>query len=104
MSGRVDPEGGAFVAPLALAPPGSPEALAPLALDPDDRGDAPALPHDHPAWMRDAVSLSQRARALLATMKPVVLRVIDAWEHRVRNAVIGGRTVKVDASGSYRVD
>jgi RNA polymerase sigma factor (sigma-70 family) len=73
-------------------------------VDPDDRwGNGPALPADHPAWARDALSVSQRARALLARIKPVVVRVIAFWEHRVKSITIGGRTLSVDASGSYRV-
>lgn len=103
MSARVEPDGAAL-ASSAFAPAGAPEALAPLSLDPDDRYDGPALPNDHPAWMRDAVSLSQRARALLATLRPVVLHVIGVWEHGLRSVVIGGRTVSIDASGSYRLN
>ena len=73
-------------------------------VDPDDRwGNGPALPADHPAWARDALSISQRARALLARIKPVVVRVIAFWEHRVKSIAIGGRTLSIDASGSYRV-
>ncbi len=102
MSARIDPDGGAG-ANLALGAAGESAPLAPLAVDADDRFEGPALPHDHPAWMRDAVALSQRARALIASLRPVVLRVVGAWEHRVRSVVIGGRSVTIDASGSYRV-
>ena len=104
MSARVDPDGGLLGLGLTAIATPAPEALAPLAIDPDERYDGPALPGDHPAWMRDAVSMSQRARALLAALRPVVLHVIAAWEHRVRSIVIGGRSMKVDASGSYRID
>ena len=104
MSARVDPDGGMLaLGPTTLATL-APEVLAPLAIDPDERYDGPALPGDHPAWMRDAVSLSQRARALLSALRPVVMHVIGAWEHRVRSIVVGGRSMKVDASGSYRID
>ncbi len=73
-------------------------------VDPDDRwGNGPALPADHPAWARDALSISQRARALLARIKPVVVRVVAFWEHRVKSIAIGNRTLSIDASGSYRV-
>ncbi len=92
------------VAPVLLGAATVPEALAPLAIDPDDRYDGPALPSDHPAWMRDALSLSQRARTLIATLRPVVMHVIGVWEHRMRSVVIAGRTVKIDASGSYRME
>jgi hypothetical protein len=54
--------------------------------------------------MRDALSISQRARALLAKLQPVVVRVVAFWEHRVKSIAVGGRTLSVDASGSYRCD
>ncbi len=104
MSARVDPDGGMLVIGLATTAAPAPEALAALAIDPDERYDGPALPGDHPAWMRDAVSMSQRARALLATLKPIAIHVICVFEHRVRSIVVGGRSMKVDASGSYRID
>ncbi len=62
-----------------------------------------ALPPDHPAWIRDAVSISQRARVLLANLRPVAIRVMTMWDHAVRSLVIGGRRLDVDASGSYRM-
>ncbi len=102
MSARIDPDGAA-AANVALVTVGESAPLAPLAVDSDDRFEGPALPHDHPAWMRDAVALSQRARALIVSLRPVVLRVVGAWEHRMRSAVIGGRNVTIDASGSYRI-
>ncbi|MBD5635735.1 MAG: hypothetical protein IAI49_14785 [Candidatus Eremiobacteraeota bacterium] len=81
-------------------------SLPPIeAVDPEERyGNGPSLPSDHPAWMRDSLSISQRARALLASIKPVVVRVIAFWEHRARTIAIGGRTLCVDASGSYRFE
>jgi len=80
-------------------------ALAPIPDDPDDRwGGGHRLPGDHPAWMRDTLSLSARARALLAKVKPVAIRVIAAWEHRARTIVLGRSRLSVDASGSYRLD
>jgi hypothetical protein len=86
------------------AAPARPFAAPVGNVDPDDRsGNGPALPADHPAWARDALSISQRARALLARVKPVVVRVIAFWEHRVKSIAIGGRTLSIDASGSYRV-
>lgn len=83
----------------ASAPP--PMYVAPL---PDAELETPVLPGDHPAWVRDAVALSLRARALLATLKPVALRVLTFWDHVVRSIVIGNRRVTVDACGSYRAD
>lgn len=61
------------------------------------------LPGDHPAWQRDGVSVSARVRALLATLKPVVVQVLTFWDHAVRSVRIRGRVVEVDPSGCYRV-
>jgi hypothetical protein len=105
MSSRVDSDAQTANAATAGVPlSGIPVALQPVSLDPDDRWGGHSLPNDHPAWMRDTLSLSGRARALLAHVKPVVLRVIEAWEHRVRSIVVGGRRLSVDPSGSYRLD
>ncbi len=87
----------AFTAALAA------QAVPPLAFDLDlETGSR--LPPDHPPWPRDVVSISQRARALLARVKPAFITVIAAWQHRVRTLAIGGRRVAVDATGCYRVD
>jgi hypothetical protein len=103
VSGRVepDPQSVALAATLAQTQALLAEPIAPL--DPDEgwRGGS-SLPNDHPAWMRDTVSVSQRARALLARIAPVAVRVIAFWEHRVKSIAIGNRTLSVDASGSYR--
>jgi hypothetical protein len=106
MSARVDIEAqsAASGAGATLLAPGIPAAVAPVSLDPDDRWGGHSLPNDHPAWMRDTISISQRARALLANIKPVVLNVIAAWEHRVRAIFVSGRRLSVDPSGSYRLD
>ena len=104
MSGRVEPEAQlppAETAPLALA---LPAAVAAIAADPDDRYGGHALPNDHPAWMKDTLSISQRARALLLQIKPVVFHVVHFWEHRVRSIVLGNGRLSVDPSGSYRLD
>ena len=102
MSARVDPDGAAG-APLALPAPGTIAPPPAVAIDVDDRYEAASLPSDHPAWLRDAVALSQRARAAIAALKPIAVRVFAAWDHRVRSTVVAGRTLHVDASGSYRV-
>jgi hypothetical protein len=102
MSARVEPE---LSAPATdAAPPSAVAAPLVAALDPDERFGGHALPSDHPAWMRDTLSISQRARALLARIKPVVVKVATYWEHRVRSVVIGDRRISVDASGSYRLE
>jgi hypothetical protein len=112
VAGRVDgqpdlagnPQAAAAGAPLALALPAPfVPALDPVDAD-DGWGNGPSLPSDHPAWARDAISLSQRARALLAHVVPVVLRVIAFWEHRTRSIDVGGRTLFVDTGGSYRFE
>jgi hypothetical protein len=66
--------------------------------------DAPALPHGHPEWVKDALSVSQRARSLIARLRPVVIRAFTFWDHRVRSILVGSRRVSVDAGGSYRVE
>jgi hypothetical protein len=103
MSARVETES---AAPPAIAPDAALGAAAPLpiAADADDRWGGHALPNDHPAWMKDTLSISQRARALLATVRPVVVKVVACWQHRVRSILIGDRRLCVDSSGSYRLD
>jgi hypothetical protein len=80
----------------------SPSLVAPVTLDPDDDV-ANRLPRDHPRWKNDALTVSQRARAMFQKLKPVAIRVVQFWEHRVRSISIGNRTLSVDASGSYRL-
>ncbi|MDQ2908216.1 MAG: hypothetical protein M3R44_02575 [Candidatus Eremiobacteraeota bacterium] len=63
-----------------------------------------ALPGDHPAWMKDTLSLSQRARALLARVRPIAIKVVTCWDHTIRSIVCSGRRMSIDASGSYRID
>ncbi len=62
------------------------------------------LPRDHPTWVRDALAVSARARALIALLRPVVIRVLTFWDHQARGVSVGGRNLGVDASGSYRLD
>lgn len=103
MSSRIELDGqGALATNVPAA--GAPVAPVAIAFDNDDQFGGPTLPNDHPAWLKDAVSLSQRARVLVTKLKPIVLHVIAAWEHRVRTIVVGGRRVSVDASGSYRIE
>ncbi|HEY2476738.1 MAG TPA: hypothetical protein VGI19_18300 [Candidatus Cybelea sp.] len=60
------------------------------------------LPHDHPRWVKDAVAVSQRARELIAKLRPVVIKVLAFWDHRFRSIMVGDRRVQVDPSGCYR--
>jgi hypothetical protein len=62
------------------------------------------LPHDHPQWMKDALSVSNRARELISQLKPIVIRVLSFWDHRIRSAIVGGSHVTIDPSGSYRAE
>lgn len=89
---------------VALAPAESAAAstIVPAIDEPED--DASLLPRDHPKWQRDAVSLSQRAREFAAALRPVVVKIMTFWDHRIRSAFVGGNRVSIDASGSYRLD
>ncbi|GAC1545682.1 MAG: hypothetical protein NVS2B17_28230 [Candidatus Velthaea sp.] len=83
--------------PLAFA------AIGAIVPDVDTQEIVPALPRDHPAWQRDVLSISRRARALMESVRPVVVRVLTFWDHRVRDITIGTRQFGIDASGSYRL-
>jgi hypothetical protein len=85
----------ALVYPLALAP-----ILPPI--DADASG-IPELPSDHPQWQRDVVSISSRARALIANVVPIVIRTLSYWDHRIREIAFGPRTLSVDPAGCYRL-
>ena len=76
-------------------------APLPFALLPDDELETPALPREHPRWVKDAIAISQRARRLFLQLKPAPLRVLSFWDHHVRSIAIGGRALGVDSSGSY---
>jgi len=89
------------------AQPPAPKTLAPASLAavlPDADLEIPPLPRDLPPWTKDAIALSQRARDLIARLAPIVIAVLTFWDHRVRNASIGGKHVAIDPSGSYRLD
>ena len=88
----VDPT---LVYPLALVP-----ALPPI--DADASG-IPELPSDHPQWQRDIVSISSRARAIIANVVPTVVRTFSYWDHRIREIAFGPRTLSVDPAGCYRL-
>jgi hypothetical protein len=80
-----------------------PLALAAFPVDADADIGAATHPADHPRWQRDVVSISARARTVLAQLKPVALRVLSYWDHRVREIALGGRRLAVDPAGSYRL-
>ena len=56
-----------------------------------------------PAWQRDALAVSARVRAIVATLRPIVIRALSFWDHAVRGIRIGSRALEVDPSGSYRL-
>jgi hypothetical protein len=62
------------------------------------------LPRDHPQWVRDTVSISSRARTLLANLKPLAARALTFWDHAVRSLTLRAGTLRVDVSGSYRLE
>jgi hypothetical protein len=78
------------------------EAIVPVIAD--SELETGLLPRDHPRWVRDAIAVSQRAREIIAKLKPVVIRALSFWDHRLRSIVVGGRRVDVDPSGCYRVE
>jgi hypothetical protein len=83
-------------------------ALLPLAVVPAHVADVDpelhaTLPRDHPAWQRDILSVSARARAVIAVLRPAVVRALTFWDHVVRSVSIGARRVEVDPSGCYRL-
>ena len=91
-----------------LAPqlaPNAPQAAATIlqvaqALDED----APSnLPSEHPAWARDRLALSLRAREIVERLRPIVVRALGQWDHRARSIDIAGRRLCIDASGCYRL-
>lgn len=79
------------------------DAIPGLRADLDAPDLAAALPSDHPAWQRDVLSLSMRARAILATLRPLAIKVLGFWDHRLREIAIGGRDLAIEPSGCYRL-
>lgn len=95
---RVDPETG----PALYMPVSGSRAILPLL--PEDELETPPLPREHPKWVKDALAVSQRAKNLIARLKPVVIRVLTFWDHHVRGIAVAGRELSVDVSGSYRLE
>lgn len=95
---RVDPD----TNPAIYQPVGELRALLPFV--PDDELETPPLPREHPKWVKDALAVSQRARQIIARLRPVVIRVLTFWDHHARGISIGGRELSVDISGSYRIE
>lgn len=95
---RVDPD----TNPAIYQPVAGARAVLPLL--PEDELETPPLPREHPKWVKDALAVSQRARQIIAGLKPVVIRVLTFWDHRVRGVTVAGRELSVDVSGSYRIE
>lgn len=85
------------VDPIPYAP------VLPVVAENELESTANGLPRDHPAWQRDALSISARARAIIATMKPIIVRVLTFWDHQLRHVPLGGRSITIDPSGCYRL-
>lgn len=79
------------------------DAIAGVRADIDAPDLQPSLPSDHPSWQRDVLSISTRARALIATLRPLAIKVLSFWDHRFGDITIGARTFGVDPSGCYRL-
>jgi hypothetical protein len=86
--------------PTLIAPPAVVPVLPPI--DAEANG-LPELPADHPPWQRDVISMSSRARALIANAVPAIVRTLAYWDHRIREVAFGARTMSVDPAGSYRL-
>jgi hypothetical protein len=102
----LEPRAAPLVAPAVDVDGGRSVAAAstqPVQFDPEAEPE-PRLPADHPAWARDVVSISQRARELFARLRPIAIRIFSAWEHRVRSIFVAVRRLSIDASGCYRAD
>ena len=98
---RVEPEEHVNPAVLRLEQNRSEAIVAAVA---DAELETALLPHDHPRWVKDAVAVSQRARELIAKLRPIIVRVLSFWDHQIRAITVGGRRVTVDSSGCYRTD
>lgn len=79
------------------------EAIRNVGVEADAAGGGPTLPTDHPVWQRDVLSISSRARAILATLRPLAINVLTFWDHRLRELAIGAQTLAIDPSGCYRL-
>lgn len=99
---RIDNEDGNLTAGAALA--SLERGAAIVAAVADAEMESPQLPHDHPRWVKDALTLSSRARELLARMRPVAVTILTFWDHRVRAILVGETRIFVDPSGCYRID
>ncbi len=82
--------------------PVEPESVVPATAE--SAFDTSLLPRDHPPWSKDAVTISQRARELIARLRPAIVAVLTFWDHRIRHAFVSGNRISIDPTGSYRVE
>ncbi len=66
--------------------------------------ETPFLPHDHPPWVKDTLTLSRRAREIIAGLPRVAVKILSFWDHRIRSIVVSGTRLSIDPSGSYRCE
>ena len=83
----------------ALSPGPSEPIVAPV--DSSEFEDS-TLPRDHPKWVKDTLTVSARARAVISQLKPVAMRILGFWDHRIRSIAVGDLRVGIDPSGCYR--
>jgi hypothetical protein len=99
---RIEPDEALPERPASIAGARENERVALPPLDGD--AELGLLPRGHPQWVRDGISLSHRAREALVRLRPLAVRVLRFWDHRVRSIVVAGRRVAIDPSGSYRLE
>lgn len=63
-----------------------------------------SLPREHPAWSHDSLNVSERASAIFTRLPPIVLNVLEFWDHVIRMICVGNQRLCIDASGSYRLE
>lgn len=103
MSASVEREALSAASNVSLPAVLAPGTVAPLTFDPELDA-SPQLPGDHPAWARDRLALSFKAREFVATLKPIAIKIRTFWDHHARSIVIGGSRLSIDPSGCYRLD
>ncbi len=102
-SGMNEPRGASLADPFAFGLAGT-GGISPAQRDDGSIDAQTSFPPDHPAWQRDVVAISARARAVLATLRPAVVAIVTFWDHVVRGVgVSGNRSLEVDPSGCYRL-
>ncbi len=90
--------------PSLLAAFGTVQSEPIVAAIPEAELETPLLPHDHPKWVKDALTVSQRARDAISRLPRVVVEILTFWDHRIRSIVVGDERLSVDPSGSYRLE